>query len=201
MAQTHERADSELLAEITAGSEVAFVELYRRWRADVFRFAVAMTRSRSFADDVLQEVFLNVLENAARFDPSKGSVRAWLLGCARHVVLNRLRVERRWTGELPEHPVPGTHEEALLAEQRLVRLHAAVAELPLEYREALVLCELAELSYADAAAVLGCPIGTVRSRLHRARGLLATWLAEPRTGQGDGEPGVVAALRTGEACS
>lgn len=194
--------DAELLAAIAAGDEAAFVALYRRRRADVYRFAYAMAKSLTFAQDATQEVFLNVLENAARFDAAKGSVRAWLFGCARHVVLDRLRLERRWTDQQVAEPSgPGSDEEVLLQE-RAARLHAAVAQLPLEYRETLVLCELHELSYAETAAALDCPIGTVRSRLHRARALLATLLAEndaALAGDATAEDGV--ALRPREVCS
>jgi RNA polymerase sigma-70 factor (ECF subfamily) len=167
-----------LLAQVAAGDESAFVALYRRRRDDVYRFAVALARSAAVAEDVTQEVFLNALENAARYDVAKGSVRAWLIGCARHTVLDRMRLERRWTDEIPECEAPDDHVEGLFAEQRLDRLHAAIARLPLEYREAIVLCELAELSYAESAAVLECPIGTVRSRLHRARRQLAVMLKD-----------------------
>ena len=158
--------------------EPAFVAIYRRHRNDVYRFAYAMAKSASVAQDVTQEVFLNVLENAAYFDAAKGSARAWLLGCARHLILDRLRLERRWAGAdaLPEETVPCASEDSVLAEQRLDKLHAAIAALPVEYREVLVLCELEELTYAECAAVLECPIGTVRSRLHRGRGLLAAML-------------------------
>lgn len=180
MAETDEddRVDVRLLAEIAAGVEQAFVELYRRRHTDVYRFAFAMARSRSFAQDVMQEVFLNVLENAGRFDRAKGSVRAWLYGCARYVTLDRLRLERRWTDELPAEGSTLGGDERLLADQRIERLHAAIARLPVEYREALVLVELQELKYAEAAAVLECPIGTVRSRLHRGRLALAALLDE-----------------------
>ena len=196
---TDASADEALLGQVAAGAKQAFVALYRRRSDDVYRFAYAMAKSRSVAQDVTQEVFLNVLENAARFDVRKGSVRAWLFGCARHVILDRLRLESRWTSELAEGAAEGAtdcrNEEQMLAEQRIGRLHAAIAELPVEYRVALVLCELQELSYAETATVLDCPIGTVRSRLHRARALLAAAL-------GPTEAGAAAArlLETSEVC-
>jgi RNA polymerase sigma-70 factor (ECF subfamily) len=168
--------DARLLAALAAGDEAAFVTLYRRRSDDVFRFAYAMGKSRAVAQDVTQEVFLNVLENAARFDSRKGTARAWLFGCARHAVLDRLRLEARWAGDVPEQALDCTGEECVLAEQRLERLHAAIAMLPVEYREVLVLFELEELSYAETAAALECPIGTVRSRLHRARASLSAVL-------------------------
>lgn len=193
-----DRTDGQLLAQVAAGVEQAFVELYRRRHADVYRFALAMSRSRSFAQDVTQEVFLNVLENAGRFDSAKGTVRAWLFGCARHVTLDRVRLERRWSDELPADGAAVDGEERLLADQRVARLHAAIAQLPVEYREALVLVELQELTYAEAAAALACPIGTVRSRLHRARATLAALLAEGETRAPERE--VAAPLKAREVC-
>ena len=175
---TGDRIDVRLLADIVAGVDQAFVELYQRRHNDVYRFAFAMAKSRSFAQDVTQEVFLNVLENASRFDSAKGSVRAWLFGCARYVTLDRLRLERRWTDDMPADLTAVDGDERLFADQRVERLHAAIARLPVEYREALVLFELQELTYAETAAVLDCPVGTVRSRLHRARALLAAMLDE-----------------------
>lgn len=189
-------SDAELLTAAAAGAEPAFVELYRRRRDDVYRFAYALTRSRNGAQDATQEVFLNVLENAGRFDPAKGSVRAWLLGCTRHVVIDRLRSDRRWAQESPEPAAACDAEQRVLNEQRLARLHAAIVRLPFEYREALVLCELAELSYAETAAVLDCPVGTVRSRLHRARALLAAAVRAAET-----EPADEPALKPTEVCS
>jgi RNA polymerase sigma-70 factor (ECF subfamily) len=193
-----EPTDAALLAEAAAGSEAAFIEIYRRRRDDVYRFAYALTRSRTFAQDTTQEVFLKVLENAGRFDVGKGTARAWLLGCARHVVIDRLRAESRRSDEGAEQATAADHELRVLTEQRLVLLHAAIAELPLEYREALVLCELAELPYAEAAAVLDCPVGTVRSRLHRARGLLTASL---RAAEGSNERGERSVMKATEVCS
>jgi RNA polymerase sigma-70 factor (ECF subfamily) len=197
---TDDRLEARLLAEIAAGVEQAFVDLYRRRQQDVFRFAFAMARSRSFAQDVTQEVFLNVLENAQRFDSAKGSVRAWLFGCARYVVLDRLRIERRWTDEMPPEAVELGADERLFADQRTERLHAALARLPVEYREALVLCELQELSYAETAAVIGCPIGTVRSRLHRGKALLMTMFAERSDSPAESQVETESALRPREVC-
>jgi RNA polymerase sigma-70 factor (ECF subfamily) len=101
---------------------------------------------------------------------------------------------------MPPDGVEHDSDERLLADQRIERLHAAIARLPVEYREALVLCELHELSYAETAAVLGCPIGTIRSRLHRARALLTAMLDE-----GERSPTVdtkvAGSLQTGEVCS
>ncbi len=200
--QLKDHQDATLLVAIAAGNEQAFVDLYARRHADVFRFAFAMARSKSVAQDVTQEVFLNVLENAARFDTAKGSARGWLFGCARHVILDRLRLERRWTDALPELTVEHDGDAKLLTEQRVDRLHAALARLPVEYREVLVFCDLQEWTYAATAAVLDCPIGTVRSRLHRGRALLAALLVE---GESDAcaasAPAERSVLQPREVCS
>lgn len=198
---SNDEVDVRLLADIVAGVEQSFVELYRRRHNDVYRFAFAMAKSRSFAQDVTQEVFLNVLENASRFDSAKGTVRAWLFGCARYVTLDRLRLERRWTDDMPADLGTFDGDERLLADQRVERLHAAIARLPVEYREALVLFELQELSYAETATVLDCPIGTVRSRLHRGRVLLAAMLDESEQAAAEPKPSVGAPLQAREVCS
>jgi len=194
-----DRIDAGLLADVVAGVEQAFVELYGRRHNDVYRFAFAMAKSRSFAQDVTQEVFLNVLENARRFDSRKGSVRAWLFGCARYVTIDRLRLERRWTDDMPAELATLDSDESLLADQRVERLHAAIARLPVEYREALVLFELQELTYAETATVLDCPVGTIRSRLHRGRALLAAMLDESE--QVGAEPNMTRPLQAREVCS
>jgi RNA polymerase sigma-70 factor (ECF subfamily) len=195
---TDDGTDAQWLAAVQAGDEDAFIALYRRRRDDVYRFAYAMAKSRTFAQDTAQEVFLRVLEHAARYDARKGPVRAWLLGLARHVVLDRLRAERRWSVEAPEQAAPCEGEQSVLTQQRVERLHEAIARLPIEYREALVLCELHELSYAECADALECPVGTVRSRLHRARAQLTAMLHESER---DAEPPAAvpqAALKTSE---
>jgi RNA polymerase sigma-70 factor (ECF subfamily) len=172
-------ADALWLAAVKTGDDDAFIALYRRRRDDVYRFAFAMAKSRTFAQDATQEVFLRVLEHAARYEAHKGPVRAWLLGLARHVVLDRLRAERRLRFEAFDEAAPCENEQSVLKQQRLATLHEAIAQLPLEYRDVLVLCELHELSYVQCAHALDCPIGTVRSRLHRARAQLTAMLREP----------------------
>lgn len=189
-------SDLALIHAAFRGDDAAFVELYRRREPDVFRFAYAMSQSQALAQDVTQDVFLDLLQHPGGFDAAKGSVRAWLLGCARHAVIDRLRSERRWVGEAPDEPsAPCCGEQTVLETQQSAWLQAAIRTLPAEYREALVLCELEELSYAESAAIIGCPIGTVRSRLYRARALLAAQLAQTEPD----EAGRL--LKTSEACS
>jgi RNA polymerase sigma-70 factor (ECF subfamily) len=177
--------DDQLLSRIAAGDADAFALLFGRRQKDVYRFALHMTASPSVAEDVTQEVFLAVMRDAGRYDPARATVVSWLCGIARNHVLRRLERDRQL--EALEDGPPGLERDIvatghdtlgdLTRAERIEELRQAILTLPVRYREAIVLCDLQELSYADAAAVLGCAIGTVRSRLHRGRTLLATKLA------------------------
>ncbi|HEX4948462.1 MAG TPA: sigma-70 family RNA polymerase sigma factor [Blastocatellia bacterium] len=172
--------DEELLQQMLAGDEGAFIVLYRRWQASIYRFALRMCGSEALAEDVTQEVFMILMREGSRYDASKGSLSAYLYGIARFQVLRKMQRERAMVSmddeesEVTEEMM-ATNFDPLLDLTRAETVQSvrdAIGVLPVHYREVVVLCELHELSYADAAAVLGCAIGTVRSRLHRARGLL-----------------------------
>jgi RNA polymerase sigma-70 factor (ECF subfamily) len=189
---TDETPDHELLARAGAGDAEAFGQLFRRRQGDVYRFALHMTASPAIAEDVTQEVFLAVMADARRYDAARAPVAAWLCGIARNLVRRRLDRDRLLE-PLAEDELELVDDSAVAGDllgdltraERIVALRQAVLTLPLRYREAIVLCDLQEKSYADAAAVLGCAIGTVRSRLHRARALLTVKMtamdsADPR---------------------
>jgi len=177
-------SDDELLRRALAGDEAAFVALYRRRQAGIYRYALQMCGSRIIAEDVTQEVFMALIRvEKLNYDPSRGSLVAYLYGIARHHVLRCLEKDKSYVpladeGEEADAPAAAaiTDNNDLLAnfahKEMIEQLHTAIATLPAHYREALVLCDLHELSYAEAAAVIDCAIGTVRSRLHRARALL-----------------------------
>ena len=173
--------DSELLRSMLAGDEEALSVLYRRRQGAVYRFALQMSGSKTVAEDVTQEVFLFLMRDGHVFDPEKGSVSAFLLGVARNYVLRRLRVEQQLTplGDDFDDDVPVLHAstdicplEDLTRAETIESVRRAVLSLPSKYREVVVLCELQDISYGETAEILGCAIGTVRSRLHRARALL-----------------------------
>jgi RNA polymerase sigma-70 factor, ECF subfamily len=169
-----------LIVRVAAGCETALISLYAKRQSDVYRFAYAMSRSRAIAEDATQDAFLSVIEHATRFDPLKGSALAWLIGCARHRVLDRLRTESRVIDVYDEPYIEDA--AANIDSTRLSRLlHQAISRLPIPYREAVVLCDLQEMTYADAASVLECPIGTVRSRLARGRRQLLRMLTDQHT--------------------
>ena len=176
-----EPTDSELLRSMMAGDEEALALLYRRRQGSVYRFALQMSGSTSVAEDVTQEVFLFLMRDGHVFDPARGSLSAFLLGVARNHVLRRMRVDQVLTpmgddGE--EEACLAVVETDLCPLEDLARaetvelVRKAVLSLPAKYREVVVLCELQDMSYGEAAEILGCAIGTVRSRLHRARALL-----------------------------
>jgi RNA polymerase sigma-70 factor, ECF subfamily len=170
--------DSDLLERARRGDGEAFTALFRSHQAAVYRYAAYMC-GRDAADDIVQETFLVVLRQRRR-DRIQGDVRSYLLGIARHRALKRLG--RRQTANLEDVAEmavmvewPRSLEE--LEHQELTQeVRSAVESLPPHYREVVVLCELQELDYAAAAAVIGVPVGTIRSRLHRGRGLLALML-------------------------
>ena len=171
--------DHDLLKRALGGDEASFTTLYRRRQGSVYRFALQMSGSPSLAEEVTQEVFLTVIRDAGRFDPERGSLLAYLYGIARNHVLRGLQRERSHVHLDDEQDCDGspwTAREDILGEltrgETIESVRRAVLALPASFREVVVLCDLHEMSYVEAAAVLGCVVGTVRSRLHRARGML-----------------------------
>jgi RNA polymerase sigma-70 factor (ECF subfamily) len=122
------------------------------------------------------------MAEAARYDASRGTVISWLLGITRNLVRRRLERDRFVQPLDPAHDQPQDSApdplQDLTRAERIALIRRAVMSLPTRYREVVLLCDLEELSYADAACALNCAVGTVRSRLHRARALLANKLCE-----------------------
>ena len=204
MKASPEYSDEELLRLTVAGDADAFTTLYRRRQAGIYRFALQMCGSEGIAEDVTQEVFMTLMRESQIFDPSRGTLAAYLYGIARNQVLRRLEKERHFVAlvddTLEEGSAAPSEQAATAAHDPLAELtrheliesvQQAVLALPAHYREVVVLCELHEMSYAEAAATLGCAVGTVRSRLHRARAMLVERLREVRqreTGVADFDP-------------
>jgi len=170
-----------LLKRAVRGDEQAFLALYQRHQAPLYRYALRMTGSPWAAEEVVQEVFLLLIRQPQKFQPERGELGAFLFGVTRNRVMKHLERSPRedsldainsdgnvWRE--PEDPLT----PMMIAEksERLEQVREAVQGLPPEFREAVVLCELEEMSYEEAAQVCGCPVGTIRSRLHRGRALL-----------------------------
>ncbi len=169
-----QRSDEELYRLMKGGDREAFGELYERRGPALRRYALHMSGSASVAEEVSHEVFVQLMRANTNFDDKRGSLEGWMYGVARNLV----RVVRRQgpVQEPVDQPVRHDILGELINAESLAALHAALRELPVLYRDAVVLCDLEEMSYEESAQVMGCPVGTVRSRLHRARGLLAAKL-------------------------
>jgi RNA polymerase sigma-70 factor (ECF subfamily) len=165
--------DQELLLLMLSGDEDAFTTLYRRRQGPVYRFALQMTGSVAIAEDVTQEVFMALLLKTAKYDAARGSLASFLYGIARNLVLRRIEK----TAEVEDYAGPEDLLDDLTRRETVEQVRRAVLSLPAVYREAVVLCDLQDASYEEAALVLDCPIGTVRSRLSRGRSILAQKLA------------------------
>ncbi len=177
--------DVRLVELLCHGDASAAHELYRRHGAALLRFGLAMGASRQVAEDMVHDTFVEFLHDPRRFEASRGSVAGYLYGIARHQWSRASRRRRREADETPEGPGADDASEVVaeaassdtadsLDRATLIeRVRAAVAALPVAHREVVALCDLEELPYATVAQILECPVGTVRSRLHRARALLA----------------------------
>lgn len=181
-----DRSDESLLGRLAQGCEAAFLVIYRRRQRSVYRYSLHMAGDEEVAADVVQETFMALLREAGRLDPALGTVQAWLFAVARKQVLRALAAKRRYlsldedTGSEPL--IDGCVLEDLEQSQLLEKLRDLIPTLPPVYREVLVLCDMQGLAYEEVATIAACPVGTVRSRLHRARALLAGKL-KPLVGQ------------------
>ena len=167
-------SDEDLYRHMRKGNQRAFAALYERREPALYRYALHMTGSRAAAEEVAQEVFVRLLGPHLHFDDRKGSLEAYMYGVAR----NLIRVMRRKGNaeEVVEQRIEHDILGGLIRDQATAALYTALDELPEHYRDTVVLCDLEERSYEDASRLMDCPVGTVRSRLHRARALLASRL-------------------------
>lgn len=172
-----QQTDVELLKLMSAGDEAAFTQIYRRHQSSIYRFAAHMSNSAQTAEDVTQEVFIVLMRDCNRFDHTRGSLQGFLLGIARNYAR---RAGAKHNSYVPLDEGAGEVSddgdnpfEQFARDEAMRELHRAIKSLPFNFREVLVLCELQEMSYEEAAVVIGCPTGTLRSRLHRARHMLA----------------------------
>src|SRR4026209_622712 len=150
--------DPKLVRRMTGGDEEAFVTLYRRRQGGIYRFALQMSGSAAVAEAITQEVFLTVLRDATQYDLERGSVAAYLYGSARNLVLRHLERDRAYVameGDVAENLASSEDPLGdLPREERLLALRRAVLSLPASYREVVVLCDLQEVDYTEAAVVL-----------------------------------------------
>lgn len=200
MTKATELTDDGLLGRMIAGDEDAFTLLYRRRHPSIYRFVLHMSGNAAIADDVTQEVFMTLIRDPKRFDPARGTLGGFLFGVARNFLRKRWEQDRRLVAldgdanEIGERSPNGNGAHAngngyagpassdeFATRETIGRVRQAIATLPENYREIVVLCDLEEMSYEEAASALDCPVGTVRSRLHRARAILLEKLRDAHT--------------------
>jgi RNA polymerase sigma-70 factor (ECF subfamily) len=207
MAEPVETRDVELLRRLATGDEDAFLEFYRRHQGGLYRYAVHMSGSPQSAADVVQETFLTLIRHNSKYDEEKGTPAAFLFGIARNHLRKLHEKEGRYVplsdelgkglstdgsgdfGRLNGNghsPASSGHAESIVEglerAQIAELLREAILTLPDHYREPVTLCDLEGKSYGEAAALLDCPVGTVRSRLNRARSILLDKLRPARIG-------------------
>ncbi len=179
------RTHDELLAvRCQLGERQAFEDLIARWHGPLWSFVRRLTGDDDAAHDTLQDVWLRVLSGIASLRHG-ARLRAWLFGIARRAVMDRMRRKYREAfivdADVEEHPVA---DEPWPSQHDLDTLQDQIARLPLVERELLSLFYLRELSLAELAEVLAIPVGTVKSRLFRARAHLRAQLVAQGVAQG-----------------
>jgi RNA polymerase sigma-70 factor, ECF subfamily len=178
----HDEPDDELVRRARTGEREAFAEIYRRYHAVVYRFARMMSGSPAIGEDVTQETFTVFLRELHRYEPKCSRISTYLYGVARNLARSALRRNRRFVRlDITEDQEPiasSDPENALERSEERDQLRRVIAQLPSCYREVVILCAIHGLPYADVAAILGTPVGTVRSRLNRGRGIIAKRLRE-----------------------
>lgn len=193
---TGDSRDADLIAKLERGDVAAAKEIYTLHVRTLLRFGVAMTNSVVLAEDIAHDSFIELMRRPGRFRPQHGSLRAYLLGIARHQISRHFRATRRYVpgvwdsaedqGTEAIHALPPVWESSVAAgteelverTQMVKRVRGAIMTLSLAHREVIAWCDLEGLPYEEVAVILGCPVGTVRSRLHRARAQLAAQLLE-----------------------
>ena len=178
--------DIDLLRQTRSGAADAFAALYRRHQGPLYRFALLRCGSADTAADVVQETFMGLLTDRFRFDPLRGQLQHFLFGVARNLILKNETAHQRHVvlggpdGDDGDDDLPD--DEAcplarLLDNEAAEEVRRALALLAPHYRDAVILYEMHDLSYAEIADICQVDIGTVRSRLSRGRAALAKRLA------------------------
>lgn len=183
-------SDQDLLLQCRSGDQAAWRELVLRYTRRVFGIAYRFTGRVDEAEDLTQEVFIKVYQTLDRYRAGDGSFAAWLTALARNQAIDHYRRRRqealRRVEEEPEfmETVASGEEGPLVGlerEERVRLVHRGLRALPVELREALVLCDLQGLPYEEIAEALNIPLGTVKSRINRGRLELAKRLLGRRT--------------------
>jgi RNA polymerase sigma-70 factor (ECF subfamily) len=172
-------SDRSLHERLVRGDDTALGELYDRFAATVFAIAARVTRDRTAAEDLVQDVFVFAWERPYAFDPGRGSLRAWLSTLAHRRAVDWVRREVRRSGAPAAAPPveQPSAEETVVAADVAVRVRRALAALPEPQRRAVELAYFSDRSYRQVADDLGVPEGTVKSRMRLALRKIAAAMA------------------------
>lgn len=173
------RRDADLAADVAQQDREAFDALFEEFAGPVRSIARRVLRDPTLAEDVVQETFVAFWNDPGRYDPSKGSLRTFLLSIAhkRAVDIVRSETARTRREQRPPDPVHIDVEEEALSRQLSETVRAALDELPENERQAITLAYFGGLSYVEVAARLGAPEGTVKSRIRSGMKRLSRSLA------------------------
>ncbi len=177
--------EANLVEKVAQGDELAFDEIYHRYRNRVYGFIYRMTINQAVAEDITHEVFVVLIENPKRYFTERGSLLTFLCAVARNRVMNHLRL--RYNADVGfddfenfdvlEDETKSNPLTDLLNQELAARIDDCIAALPPLQREVIILREFQELSYEEIANVTEAELGAVKARLYRARQTLAKQLA------------------------
>ncbi len=170
--------DRELVRRVLAGQTDDFRALVDRHQQPIFRFASELLGNREEAEDVTQDAFLAAFANLSGYDSSRAVFSTWLFTIARNRCINLLKQSRPFAFNELDSIADVTSADPIVSQELSQQLDRALASLPVEQRSAFVLAEIEELPYAEIARIERTSLGTVKSRIHRAKQRLQS-LLEP----------------------
>jgi RNA polymerase sigma-70 factor, ECF subfamily len=168
--------DRELVRRVLAGQTDDFRLLVHRHQQSIFRFASELLGNREEAQDVTQDAFLAAFVNLSGYDSSRAAFSTWLFTIARNRCLNVLKQRRPIALEQPHALADVTSADPIVRQELSQQLDRALAALPVEQRSAFILAEIEEVPYAEIARIERTSLGTVKSRIHRAKQRLQSLL-------------------------
>jgi RNA polymerase sigma-70 factor, ECF subfamily len=179
-------ADEELMPLIAERDPEAFEVFYDRHGGAAYSLAYRIVGDRNAAEDVTQEAFISIWRSGARFDRTRGSVRAWTLGIVRNRAIDALR---RSAGKAPkltfddeavleQEPAPETTEDEALRRRESAELRGLLRELPDDQSKVIELAYFGGFTHSEIARMLGMPLGTVKGRMRLGMEKIRTQMAE-----------------------
>lgn len=170
-----ETSEAELLVRISRGDQEAFGQFYDRLSGCLFSFAMRILRNETAAEDVLQEVFLQIWERASTYNPELGKPLTWAVTLVRYRAIDRIRANQRGQNLIEAATrefglatqFAGSADGAMMGRETAERVRGAMAKLPADHRQAIEMAFFGGLSQTEIAAALGAPLGTVKTHIRR----------------------------------